>query len=187
MTLKAPFPACPEYHGPLTLQYDAELYDTKYVYCLTEGCSCDGISAGYVVSEKGQSARGWPRQVVDGRPVPWLAPIIGDRVAWAALNSGRLDEAEQRWLCQVCGCCLASASNAWIAVLQGEVAAGGAMHRRCMHLARTVCPELRNELSYAFVEVHQSERANDWEAAVARLAAYEERHGQIPRLLPRHA
>ncbi|RSN60552.1 hypothetical protein DMH01_14700 [Amycolatopsis sp. WAC 04182] len=88
---------------------------------------------------------------------------------------------------QVCGCPLASNPTAWIAVSQAEVAAGGAMHRRCMHLARTVCPELRNDQSYVFVEVHQSERANDWEAAIAGLTAYEERHGQTPRLLPLHA
>ncbi|KFZ77132.1 hypothetical protein ED92_39345 [Amycolatopsis sp. MJM2582] len=187
MTVKAPFPTCPDCHSPLTLQYDADFYDTKYVYCLNAGCAYDGISAGSVVSQEGQPARGWPRQNIDGRPVPWLAPIIGDRVAWAALNSGRLDEADQCWLCQVCGCSLASNPSAWIAVSQGEVAAGGAMHRRCMHLARTVCPELRNDQSYVFVEVHQSERANDWEAAVARLSAYEERHGQIPRLLPLQA
>lgn len=63
------------------------------------------------MNEKGQPAGGWPLQVFDGRPVPWLAPIIGDHVAWSAFNSGRPDEADQHLLCQVCGCSLASASS----------------------------------------------------------------------------
>lgn len=36
------------------------------------------------------------------------------------------------------------------------------MRRRCMHLARTVYPEVHNDLSYVFVDEHQSERASDW-------------------------
>ncbi|WP_410585421.1 hypothetical protein [Amycolatopsis sp. lyj-108] len=138
------------------------------------------------MSEEGQPERGWPRPLIEQRPAPWLAPVIGDYVAWTALNSRRLAEADQHWLCQVCGCSLASAPTAWIAVSEGEVAAGGAMHRRCMHLARTVCPELRDDLAYVFIEVHQSERTCDWKAAVARLTAYEEQHGQVPRILPLH-
>ncbi|WP_143267784.1 hypothetical protein [Amycolatopsis alba] len=136
------------------------------------------------MGDLGQPSRGWPRQIVDGLPVPWLAPVIGDRVAWTALNAARLHEVEQGWLCQVCGRDLDPAPTAWIAVSQGEVATGGAMHEKCMHLARAVCPELRDDPSYVFTEVRRSDRTNSWEAVFERLTCYEEQHGQLPRVLP---
>lgn len=183
MTVEAPFPSCPVCQGPMTLQCDTDFCDTKYVYCSTVGCPNDGVSAGEVVSELGQPEPGWPRPLADGRPVPWIAPVIGDRVAWAALNATRLRESEQNWLCQVCGFYLGSAPTAWIAISHGEIAAGGGMHTKCRLQAGARCPELR-DMSYVFAEVHQPDRDSDWEAVFARLAAYEEQHGQIPRVLP---
>ncbi|MFC9249917.1 hypothetical protein [Amycolatopsis thailandensis] len=135
------------------------------------------------MGEYGQPEPGWPRPLAEGLPVPWIAPVIGDRVAWAALNAARLREAEQDWLCQVCGFYLGSAPTAWIAVSQGEVAAGGAMHKKCMLRAGAWCPELR-DMSYVFTEVVQSERDSGWEAVFARLEAHEDQHGQLPRFLP---
>jgi hypothetical protein len=173
------FPSCPECGGPLKLHGD-----TMYVHCLNADCPCDTISAGDVVLECGQSDVGLPRPVIDGRPVPWLAPIIGDEVAWAALIAARRREAQQCWLCQVCGTSLDTASTAWLAVSAGEVAAGGAMHRGCMALARRVCPVLREDRSFVFAEVRHKDVTDDWAAVVERLVMYEERHGWLPDLVP---
>ncbi len=57
------------------------------------------------------------------------------------------------------------------------------MHTKCRLRAGAWCPELRDP-SYVFAEVHQSDRDSDWEAVFARLAKYEEQHGQLPRVLP---
>lgn len=178
MTCPAHFPACPDCGEPLRLQSD-----NKYVYCLNTSCPRDGIEAGEVVGEDGQPERGLPRPVIQGRPVPWLAPVIGGRVAWAALNASRLGEAEQHWLCQVCGGGLHSAPTAWVAVSQGEVAIGGALHRGCRDEARTACPTLRADASYVFAEVRREDQAHDWSVVIERLIAYEEQHGQVPRVV----
>ncbi|WP_139190923.1 hypothetical protein [Actinokineospora iranica] len=179
-TCLAEFPSCPECGEPLTLHGD-----TKYVHCRNEDCSCDAIPAGDVVLECGQSGRGLPRPVLDGRPVPWLAPIIGDQVAWAAFNAARHREAQQSWLCQICGESLATASTAWLAVSAGEVAAGGGMHRECMALARRECPVLREDHSFVFMEIRCEDLADkDWSAVIERLVMYEEQHGRLPALVP---
>ncbi|OXM56428.1 hypothetical protein CFP71_13450 [Amycolatopsis thailandensis] len=152
--------------------------DTRYVYCLNTDCSCDGVPAGEVALQD-QPGRGLPRPVLEGRPVPWLAPVIGDRVAWTALNDQRVLEAQRSWLCQVCGEPLTNA-DAWVAVSAGDVAAGGAMHRRCLALARKVCPVLSTDLSYVYVQVRRGDDERDWAVVFERLSDYEARHGTIP-------
>jgi hypothetical protein len=179
VTFRAPFPSCPDCDGPLKLRYD-----TKNVYCLNENCEFDGVEASDVVAEEGQPGRGLPRPIIKGRKVPWVAPVIGDQVAWIGLNASRVREAEQHWLCQFCGDGLNSAPTAWVAVSEGEVAAGGALHRGCMDEARPACPVLRNDASYVFAEVRRDEQAHDWSAVIERLIAYEQQHGQLPRVVP---
>ncbi|WP_410646202.1 hypothetical protein [Amycolatopsis sp. cmx-4-54] len=154
------------------------LDDTRYAYCLNDDCSCDGIPAGEV-SLQDQPGRGMPRPVLEGLPVPWLAPVIGDRVAWTALNEQRGLEAQRSWLCQVCGEPL-SDGDAWVAVSGGDVAEGGAMDRRCLRLARKVCPVLSTDKSYVYVEVRRGDEARDWATVFERLSDYETQHGTIP-------
>lgn len=175
----APFPPCPDCGRPLQLRFD-----TKYVYCLNQVCPYDGIEAGEVVGEDGQPERGLPRPIIKGRSVPWVAPVIGVQVAWKALNAPRVREAAQRWLCQYCGDPLDSASTAWVAVSQGEVAAGGGMHEGCMGLARNECPALRHDPSFVFAEARRADQACDWSAVIERLMAFEDQHGRVPDLVP---
>lgn len=70
-----------------------------------------------------------------------------------------------------------------MAVSAGEVAQGGAMHRRCLALARKACPVLRNDRSYVFVEVRRDDETEVWAGVLGWLAAYEDLHGQIPDLV----
>lgn len=167
---------CPGCRVPVTL-----LDDTRYVYCLNPACSCDGVPAGEVALQD-QPRRGLPRPVLEGRPVPWLAPVIGDRVAWTALNEQRGLEAQRSWLCQVCGEPLRD-GDAWVAVSAGDVAEGGAMHHRCLALARKACPVLGTDRSYVYVEVRLGDDKLDWAAVFERLSDYETRHGAIPTFL----
>lgn len=175
---QAPFPPCPNCSGPLKLRFD-----NTYAYCLNQHCDFDGINAGEVIGEDGQPERGLPRPTHKGRPVPWVAPVIGDQVAWAGLNSSRIHEAERQWLCQVCGNSLDPAPTAWVAVSQGEVATGGALHQGCMDEARIACPTLRDDASYVFTEVRREDQAHDWSSVIERLITYEKQRGQLPRVV----
>ena len=116
-----------------------------------------------------------------GRPVPWTAPVIAGEVAWSALTTSRVQEADARWLCQLCGRELEP--TAWAAVAAGEVATGGPLHRPCLALAWAYCPALSDE-AYVFVEAYRAELARDGAGLIARLIAYEEAHGMLPVLLP---
>lgn len=173
------FPPCPDCGRPLRLRVD-----TKYVYCLNKRCKFDGIEAGEVVGDTGQPGPGLPRRVIKGRRVPWVTPVIGGRPAWLALNSSRVDQAARRWLCQYCGEDLGSAATAWVATVQGAVAAGGAMHRNCMHAARGECPVLRKNRDYVYVEVVRSDQKDDWSVLYERVCAYEAEHGALSDTLP---
>ncbi|KOV84637.1 hypothetical protein [Nocardia sp. NRRL S-836] len=179
MSSTIPFPPCPDCEGPLKLRFD-----TTYVYCLNTTCEFDGINAGEVVGDHGQPDRGLPRPLIKGRPVPWIAPVIGDQVAWKALNAVRFRSAERHWLCQYCGDALDSAPTAWVAVAQDEVAAGGGLHQNCMELARAECPALRHDPCFVFAEVRPEDRAHDWSAVIERLMAYEQLHDQVPNIVP---
>ena len=121
---------------------------------------------------------------MEGRPVPWVTPVVGDRVAWTAFNPVRLEEAERLWLCQLCGGGLDVSPTAWVAISAGEVAAGGAMHMRCMRFARQACPVLRRDPSFVFVEVQQHDQAFAWSAVVERLTRHEELNATLPEVLP---
>lgn len=173
------FPPCPDCEQALMLQDDS-----RYAYCRTPLCPVEGFPAGDVVLQDFQPARGWPRIVMEGRPVPWVTPVVGDRVAWTALNPVRLDEAERLWLCQLCGEGLNASPTAWVAISAGEVAAGCAMHKRCLRFARQACPVLRRDLSFVFAEVQQHDQASDWSAVVERLTRREELNGTLPEVLP---
>jgi hypothetical protein len=176
----ADYPPCPECARPLKLNGD-----TKNAHCGNDACSVASIPAGDLPLDRGQAAPGWPRPVVDRRPVPWVVPIIGPEVAWTALNAARLRQAQQLWLCQLCGESLASEPTAWIAVYTGLPLAGGALHRRCSALARNACPVLHDEAEcIVHTEVRREDQAHEWSAAIKRLEAYEEQHGQLPDVLP---
>jgi hypothetical protein len=172
-------PSCPDCGQPVTL-----LDDTRYVYCLTLDCvGAVGIPISDVVlDEDCQPRPGMPRPILEGRPVPWLAIVVGSRVAWTALNEARGREARRSWLCQVCGESLAEI--AWIAVSAGVPAQGGALHLECLDLARKVCPALRKDESFVFAEVRREDEHHEWASAVERLAAYEHQHGQLPEMVP---
>jgi hypothetical protein len=58
------------------------------------------------------------------------------------------------------------------------------MHRRCLALARKVCPVLREDDSLVSVEVRRDDQAHDWAAVIQRLETYEEQHGQLPEAIP---
>jgi hypothetical protein len=174
------FPPCPDCGQPLMIQDD----DTSYTYCRSPLCPVEGLPAGDVVLEDCQPPPGWPRVVMEGRPVPWITPVVGDRVAWTALNSIRLEEAERLWLCQVCGEGLDVSLTAWVAVAAGEVATGGAMHQRCLRFARQACPVLRRDMSFVYAEVQQHDLVSDWLAVLERLTQHEALAGALPDILP---
>lgn len=172
-------PRCPDCASPLQLRND-----NKYVYCPGEKCSFDDVEAAEVVADFGQPKPGLPRPLIKNRPVPWITPVIGGRAAWIVLNAHRVRLAEKNWLCQHCGERLNSAPTAWVATLRGEVAAGGALHEACINEARGACPRLRKDRDYVYVEVHPDEQAYDWSAVFEVLVAYEDRHGELPSVLP---
>lgn len=71
-----------------------------------------------------------------------------------------------------------------MATLRGDVAAGGALHKGCMDEARQACPRLHKDRDYIYVEVHRLEQRHDWSAVFDLLVAYEDQHGELPRILP---
>lgn len=181
---------CPECSGPMGLK---PFYDTKYVYCLNRACPCalDGFDAGLLVGDdETQPAAGLPRPVIKGRTVPWVVPVIGAAAAWTALNAARVEKALAHWLCQYCGEPLDSAPTAWVAVDQwvsiyvDAVAAGGALHKNCMDVARGECPALRRRGAFAFAEVRREDQADEWNAVRERVCAAEWKHGQLPEFVP---
>ncbi|GLX06827.1 hypothetical protein Misp03_37540 [Microbispora sp. NBRC 16548] len=86
---------------------------------------------------------GWPRPRVDGRPVPWVTPVLHGQPWWKFLHLERLRRCQEEWLCQVCGLTLPTRAQV-IADAQGHLVTDGALHRRCLRLALTVCPGLAN-------------------------------------------
>ena len=176
------FPSCPECGGDLQVRPEDDL---RHVYCLRGTCPFNGDSAGDVVIQHLQPDPGWPRPEMEGRKVPWITPIIGDRVAWAALNGARVREALRHWLCQVCGEPLDRQSQAWVAVFEGVVAEGGAMHKRCFAFSAAACPALRKERARTVVvEVRRGDQHNNWEAVIRRLIAHCMSHGELPDFVP---
>lgn len=173
----AGFPPCPGCGGPLVL-----VDGSNEVCCGNDACWITCAPAGDVAVEQHQAPHGWPRPIMEGRPVPWVAPIIGDRVAWTALNSTRCGQALRDWLCQVCGQPLGD--TAWLAVEAGDVVGGGALHLRCLELARTVCPALRGDEAYVYVEVRHADQANRWADMIDRLVECEARSGRLPLFVP---
>lgn len=157
----------------------------RYVYCPTQGCPCseDGLEApdsGDVAVEAQQAPAGWPRPVHDQRPVPWIAPVVWGEVDWAGLNMSRLRAAQRQRLCQVCGRELGEI--VWFAAVEGEIAAGGALHEPCMRLASAVCPAL-SAPSTVLVEATRQADEEGTSALLARLVALEDEHGALPRVV----
>ena len=188
-TALAGVPSCPGCGWPVTLQGS-----TTDACCGNEQCLHGPVAAGEVALAHEQTGPGLPRPVMQGRPVPWVAPVVAGAVAWAALNPTRREEAERFWLCQVCGTALNTdptrsdtvqpPMTAWLPVAAGEVASGGALHDGCLGLARKVCPVLREDDAYVFTEVRREEQADEWVAVIRRLAAFEDRFGRLPDVLP---
>ena len=87
----------------------------------------------------GGTAAGWPRPVLQGRPVPWITPAIGGHVWWRDILPARIQACQQHWACQVCGLPLNTTAYALVTA-SGRLASDAAMHQRCVQLAQKVCP-----------------------------------------------
>ncbi|MGW5649116.1 hypothetical protein ACWEV3_42975, partial [Saccharopolyspora sp. NPDC003752] len=93
---------------------------------------------------------GWPRPRLPGHgvdgdieplPHPYVAPVSHGRVWHRLVDSDRVREIQEAWACQVCGLALDEA--AWVFCSEsGEVLTDAALHRRCVVLARIMCPHL---------------------------------------------
>ncbi|WP_414170971.1 hypothetical protein ACMATS_38315 (plasmid) [Streptoverticillium reticulum] len=83
---------------------------------------------------------GLPRPVYRGMPVPWVAPVSGDRVWFRALDGERLARAQSQWLCQLCGEALSR--QAWVFVTPEGLVLQAALHEGCKDIASGFCPHL---------------------------------------------
>ncbi len=87
------------------------------------------------------SPAGWPRPILDGRPVPYAVPVTAGHPWWRLTHGARLLLCQNDWRCQVCGLSLEPA--AWVLVdSRGAVQTDAAMHSRCLRLATATCPHL---------------------------------------------
>lgn len=136
--------ACPQCAHPFTL-----IEDTAHAVCLQ--VACEGFGRLRVVTDLADAyadrfgdpnPAGWPRPTApDGRPLPWLTPVIGGVVFWKLVHGGRLTTAQERWWCQVCGLpCDAEA----VAVVDqlGEFVSNAPAHHRCAQISARICPRL---------------------------------------------
>jgi hypothetical protein len=96
--------------------------------------------------DRAVSAAGWPRPVLEGRPVPYVVPVTAGRPWWGLTHGDRLLRCQNSWACQVCGAALPA--RAWVLVdTRGAVSTDSAMHGRCLRLATASCPHLLAERS----------------------------------------
>lgn len=101
------------------------------------------------------SGPGWPRPVLDGRPVPFLTPVTAGHPWWTLTHGPRLLKCQNDWCCQVCGERLNP--QAWVLVdAFGAMDSDAALHERCLRLAVAACPHLVAEASgLEAVRVHR--------------------------------
>lgn len=95
---------------------------------------------------------GWPRPILDGRLHPWVTPVSNGKPWWLLLDGARQAQAQDAWLCQVCGEPLPTRA---LVVLDGDkVVSDTALHPRCLAVADAVCPHLADSASrYTYAEV----------------------------------
>jgi hypothetical protein len=107
------------------------------------------------------SDAGWPRPVLEGRPVPYVTPVTAGHPWWRLTHGVRLLRCQNDWCCQVCGLDLEPAG--WvIGDGHGAVQTDAAMHERCLRLASAACPHLLAEAaSLRAVEVRRCEVHGD--------------------------
>ncbi|MDT8913475.1 hypothetical protein [Amycolatopsis sp. PS_44_ISF1] len=87
------------------------------------------------------SDAGWPRPVLEGRPVPYVTPVTAGHPWWRLTHGPRLLHCQNDWCCQVCGQGLEA--SGWVVVdPRGMVQTDAAMHERCLRLATAACPHL---------------------------------------------
>lgn len=83
------------------------------------------------------SGPGWPRPVLEGRPVPFLTPVTASRPWWSMTHGPLLDAL-------------------------GAVDSDAALHERCLRLAVAACPHLVAESSgLQAVQVHRCQIHGD--------------------------
>src|SRR5690349_14585779 len=101
---------------------------------------------------------GWPRPVVDGWPIPWVSP--SDDLS--SMNSARAAACASAAICAVCGegfdhdeeCyALVQSDNApALETVLVQAMDNAFMHRKCVRLALSVCPKLKELHSGGFLQ-----------------------------------
>ncbi|MFD9964897.1 hypothetical protein [Amycolatopsis sp. NPDC058986] len=121
---------------------------------------------------------GWPRPLIDGRPHPWLVPVVDGIPCWLLLDGRRRQEAQQAWACQVCGENLPPRAAVILSARPIRsaytVLTDCALHPRCVRLAAAACPHLHTG------------RARLTTATVRRSDILSDGH-PLPDPVPRHA
>lgn len=127
------------------------------------------------------SDAGWPRPVMDGRPVPYVIPVTAGHPWWRLIHTPRLLQCQNDWRCQVCG--LTLEPEGWVLVdVHGAVQTDAAMHERCVRLATAACPHLLGETtSLRAVRVRRRDVHGDGQSLSDR-GSVERQQWTVPRL-----
>jgi hypothetical protein len=128
----------------------ADLAHGEQLVCANSQCFSAGMPVAVWQAQRHREAlgidveacrEGWPRPVLDGRPVPYVTPVTAGHPWWRLTDGGRVLQCQNARVCQVCG--LALPSQSWVLVDESAaVLSDSAMHARCLRLAAAACPHL---------------------------------------------
>jgi hypothetical protein len=145
--MTAPLPHCRDCGG--RVEYDA---DTGRLCCGDVQCVALGIEVPVwrALKDAGLAADvvvGLPRPIRDGLPVPWVVPCSPGTVWWKLTDAERLCDAQNLWLCQLCGETLPA--EAWVLVTPEGMVLQAALHEECKDLALEFCRHLSSSRTRA--------------------------------------